>query len=319
MEIHSFKNAEGFPWLDNAKSNDDAYCLDNMKNWSLEIRDFISDTDTVARLENFVTSDEKSILFKNCPIGNLPDTPVTNGYIENEHVMKPVKFLFGLFALLGIHPISYIGENQGKAIRHVVPKINRENQIGSHGSLEFNYHVDNPDLLLKGEQGDRSPCLEYLALYCLRGDQAATTELVDFQDIIEHLSEEDINLALSNDFIIQRPDSFEDGNPSIEDVPLVIVNNGRYFSRYDYHNVSAKSDAGTALLTKIKEIHTNTLESKKIIFEQGDLLIFKNQETLHKRSHFIPDYNGSERWLLRLFGAENLPYQHLNNQLVLKN
>ncbi|STO62117.1 hypothetical protein [Haemophilus aegyptius] len=53
---------------------------------------------------------------------------------------------------LGVYPVVYEGENEGKLLRHVVPKQGLENQISSYGSNEtFFHHVDNPDLRLREE------------------------------------------------------------------------------------------------------------------------------------------------------------------------
>ncbi|SMN11979.1 putative oxygenase [uncultured Candidatus Thioglobus sp.] len=217
-----------------------------------------------------------------------------------------------------IMPISYIGENFGKAIRHVVPKINRDKQIGSHGSLEFNFHVDNPDLSLISENSKRSPCLEFLALYCLRGDPKTTTELVNLKDVIQFMSDDEVKIALSNQFDIKRPDSFEGDNSCVKSVPLFIKFKGKYYSRYDFHNIQSTNKASQKILNKISEIFTYRLKPIKIVFEAGDFLIFKNQETMHKRSQFKPNYNGNERWLMRLFGMGDTPKNHLHNQLVLR-
>lgn len=171
---------------------------------------------------------------------------------------------------------------------------------------------------LIGEESKRPPCLEYLALYCLRGDSQAITELIDLKDIVEFMSDDEIKIAQSNQFNIQRPDSFEDGNPSIKNVPLFTKFNGKYYSRYDFHNIQSTNNSSSTVLNKINEILVNKINPLKIVFETGDFLIFKNQETMHKRSQFTPEYNGNERWLMRLFGMKDTPKNHLHNQLVLR-
>lgn len=288
-----------------------------MGSWANELKKY-SDNSLIKSLSDFATSDKVSILIKHCPVGNLPDTPVTSGYIDSEHVMLPAKFLFAVFALIGVTPIFYIGENSGKAIRHVVPKINRDKQIGSHGILEFNFHVDNPDLSLIGEKTKRPPCLEFLALYCLRGNAKATTELANLEKIIQFMSDDEIKTALSNQFNIKRPDSFEADNPCVKDVPLFTKFKGKYYSRYDFHNIQSTNKASQEVLDRVNEILVNHIEPVKIIFETGDFLIFKNQETMHKRSQFKLGYNGNERWLMRLFGMNDIPRNHLHNQLILR-
>ncbi|SSC10284.1 hypothetical protein BPUTEOSOX_56 [thiotrophic endosymbiont of Bathymodiolus puteoserpentis (Logatchev)] len=315
--MYELDGLRDFLWQENHKSNNDIYFLENMDSWSNELRRVL-DKALLNTLTNFSSSNETAILIRGCPIGNLPDTPVTSGYIESEHVMLSAKFLFAMFGLMKIMPISYTGENSGKAIRHIVPKISQNSQIGSHGYLEFNFHVDNPDLSLIGEESKRPPCLEYLALYCLRGDSQAITELIDLKDIVEFMSDDEIKIAQSNQFNIQRPDSFEDGNPSIKNAPLFTKFNGKYYSRYDFHNIQSTNNSSSTALNKINEILVNKINPLKIAFETGDFLIFKNQETMHKRSQFTPEYNGNERWLMRLFGMKDTPQNHLHNQLVLR-
>ncbi len=298
-------------------ASDDIYLLENMHRWAEELKAII-DKELLQSLEGFAKGSEVCMLVKNCPIGNLPDTPVGSGYIDNDHVMLPAKTLFALFGLMKIMPISYIGENQGRAIRHVVPKISRSNQIGSHGNLEFNFHVDNPDSSIIGEESGRTPCLEFLALYCLRGDAEAVTEVVTLKDVIKFMTHEEINIALSPIFDIKRPESFEDGSPVVKNVPLLTKFDNKYFSRFDFHNIQATNKEGKNLLNTINEILINNVEPLKISLEPGDFLIFKNQETMHKRSLFHPKYNGIDRWLMRLFGMNEVPTSYLYNQLVLK-
>ncbi len=58
-------------------------------------------------------------------------------------------------------------------------------------------------------------------------------------------------------FNIKRPDSFEDGNPIINSMPLIKNNNGKYLSHYDFHNVSSKDAHGVLFLNKFKDILNN--------------------------------------------------------------
>ena len=74
-----------------------------------------------------------------------------------------------MFGLMKIMPISYTGENSGKAIRHIVPKISQNSQIGSHGYLEFNFHVDNPDLSLIGEESKKTTMLRIFSVVLFKG------------------------------------------------------------------------------------------------------------------------------------------------------
>jgi L-asparagine oxygenase len=304
-----------------ANINHDMYCLNKSKEWSNELEDYFSDIckkNSLAELKKFKENKESVLFIRNMPIGNIPNTPTRKGYIKNEYIITPVKFLFSLFSILKVSPVSYIGENYGKTIRHVVPRISANKQVSSHGFVEFNYHVDNPDLSLSGEDIQISTCPEYLVLFCLRGSKSATTEIVELKDIIKKLSKNELKDSQKPIFDIKRPDSFEEKDNIVKNIPLIYKNNNKYLSRYDYHNISSTQDEGVKLLDKFKSILDTKNISRKIIFKAGDVLIFKNQETLHKRSFFIPNYNGNDRWLLRVFGMNNIYKDTLYNQIILK-
>ena len=80
------------------------------------------DKTLIEKLVDFTSSKNTYLFIKNCPVGALPETPVVSGFIKNQDVTIPAKTLFALFSIIGIEPISYIGENEGRALRHVVPK-----------------------------------------------------------------------------------------------------------------------------------------------------------------------------------------------------
>lgn len=322
MLLESLSDTKFSGFLDSIPNiNNDVYCLNKSVGWSKGLREHLESSNRkniLEKLEAFKDSDESILFIDNFPIENLPNTPTRKGFIENEYIITPIKFIFALFAAMKIFPVSYIGENYGKIIRHVLPRVNATKQVSSHVYVEFNYHVDNPDLSLIGEDVSISLCPEYLALFCLRGDESATTEVIELKDVIRHLSEQDLEIAQKPIFNIKRPDSFEDGNPVVENLPLIFKHSNRYLSRFDFHNVSSKEQSGIELLDKFKTILETKDISHKIVFTQGDFLIFKNQETLHKRSSFTLNYNGSDRWLLRMFGMNDTPSGNLYNQIILK-
>ncbi len=322
MLLEELSDTKFSGFLDSSPNiNNDIYCLNKSVGWSNGLRghlEFAKRKNILEKLESFKDGNESVLFIDNFPIGNLPNTPTRKGFIENEYIVTPVKFIFALFSLMRISPVSYIGENYGKIIRHVVPRVDANKQVSSHGYVEFNYHVDNPDLSLTGENISISLCPEYLALFCLRGDESATTEIIELKDIIKYLSEQDLEIAQKSIFNVKRPDSFEDGNPVVENLPLIFKRGNRYLSRFDFHNVSSKEQGGIALLDKFKNILEIKHISRKIVFKQGDFLIFKNQETFHKRSSFTPSYDGSDRWILRMFGMSDIPSRSLYNQIILK-
>ncbi|MDX7988105.1 hypothetical protein FE392_12300 [Xenorhabdus sp. 12] len=52
----------------------------------------------------------------------LPETPTKTGYIEEEEIKKSILSLIKLNIEIGLYPVVYQGENNGRLIRNVVPK-----------------------------------------------------------------------------------------------------------------------------------------------------------------------------------------------------
>lgn len=53
-----------------------------------------------------------------------------------------------------------------------------------------------------------------------------------------------------------------------------------------------------------------------LALDKGDFVIFKNQKTLHARRKFTPKFDGKDRWLMRMFGLNDVSrLQAISNDL----
>lgn len=234
---------------------------------------------------------------------NLPPTPIQTGFIKNSEIPESVINLLGYVCLLGMYPVVYQGENDGRLIRHVVPRVGLENQISSYGSsLDFYPHVDNPDLRLRGEAGSRSPVPDTLSLLCLRQQDNVATSILKLDDVLDELSGEEIKLLEEAEFTVNRPASFEK-QESIDKLPLLRKGeNGLYVSRFDYPNVRASNPKYNSVLEKFKRVSLDPKKWVSLHLKPGQVVTFDNQRTLHTRNGFKPKFDGNDRWLLRVFG-----------------
>lgn len=241
----------------------------------------------------------------------LPPTPVETGYIEGKKIPVSSKSLCSYAISLSLYPVVYQGENDGKIIRHVVPKKGAVKQTSSHGSRKIFYpHVDNPDLRLRGESKtiSQSPCPDTLTLLCLRNHEGVSTSLLKLDDVLADLSSSDVNLLYDPFFIATRPDSFEAHDVSNSQVPLLSKDdNGYICSRFDYHNVSSVKNKYANVLEKLRKSARDEEKWISILLEPGLAVTFDNQRMLHTRNGFIPKGNGEDRWLLRMFGLFSPP------------
>ncbi|EGY27885.1 putative taurine catabolism dioxygenase [Candidatus Regiella insecticola 5.15] len=241
----------------------------------------------------------------------LPDTPVDEGTVANSKIPVSTISLTAYCIALSLYPVVYQGENQGRLIRHVVPRRNAEKQISSHGSLKtFSPHVDNPDLRLRGENLSqcKTCCPDTLSLLCLRQQEGVYTSLLQLDKVLADLSSADINALSEPYFSVKRPDSFEGDELYLQQVPLLIKDNtGHVCSRFDYHNISTSSYRHQIALENLKRSSTNREKWQSFALKPGQILTFDNQRNLHSRNGFVPNFDGKDRWLLRMFGLQAPP------------
>ncbi|WP_180229561.1 TauD/TfdA family dioxygenase, partial [Bacillus pseudomycoides] len=199
--------------------------------------------------------------------------------------------------------------NDNRIVRHVSPSISAVSDISSHGSkIAFGMHVDNPDLPLSTEQlNDLSGCPEYLALHSLRYNPSVPTKVMLLDDVLKHLSSEVIEELQKPQFEIKRPDSFVGMNVTGDYLPVLSrCESLGFISRYDKQNVIGKNEKATQALIAFQNVIENSDDINEFILEPGDYVIFRNQKTLHARDGFVPEFNGIDRWMIRMFGLNNL-------------
>lgn len=242
---------------------------------------------------------------------DLPPTPTLTGFVENKEIELSALNLVSYCLSLGIYPVVYEGENEGKLLRHVVPKQGLENQISSYGSNEtFFPHVDNPDLRLREEDmfNDVPTYIpDTLTLLCLKQQEGVATSILLLSDVLKDLVEEEISLLEERKFIIKRPASFS-GETEVRDVPLLMKGkDGSYISRFDYHNIDTESPKHKVVLEKFKKSAIDQDKWISLYLRPGEIVTFDNQKTLHTRNGFKAKFDGNDRWLIRLFGTYDKP------------
>ncbi|HCT73376.1 MAG TPA: hypothetical protein DF294_05165 [Psychrobacter sp.] len=210
-----------------------------------------------------------------------------------------------------LYPVVYLGENEGRLVRHVVPKSGLENEISSYGSeKDFFPHVDNPDLKIRCEENSyfQSPCPDTLTLLCLRQVKGVATSLIFLKDVVSDLDEEDLELLQQNRYQVKRPASFSTNDTTLSNIPILVKDKkGDYLSRFDYHNVYSDSFSHNKALEKFKSISLQPEKWKTFYLKPGQAITFDNQKLLHTRNSFSPTLDGNDRWLLRVFGLFQKP------------
>ncbi|MBT9183712.1 MULTISPECIES: TauD/TfdA family dioxygenase [Pectobacterium] len=244
-------------------------------------------------------------------VGNITETPMTPSdvdYIESKNIDLYAAYLSAHFEA-GLWPVVYQGENDGHLIRHVCPMISSGNKISSQGAkYDFYPHVDNPDLSITGEKSSKrlGNCPDTLTLLCLRKEHGVNTSLLKLDQILSILPPDIRDILAKPLFKVRRPESFSKSS-SVEGVPITVNEKGVWYSRFDWHNTIGMTLEAEAALEKLRFI---TLERDlwfDVPLEPGDAVTFLNQRTMHTRNAFEPRFDGTDRWLLRIFGMKTRP------------
>lgn len=256
-------------------------------------------------LRQFVSDDQcVALICKGLPVDDdLPPTPYS-GYGQQGGTGMAAALNIGLYALMGLHPVTYAGENDYRLLRHVVPTRHAQKDKSSHGSRRrFGVHVDNPDLPLGEEPLDgRSACPEYLSLFGLRCDTRVKTDILPLDPILDRCNMATLDELMAPQFTLRRPDSFGPDKPSTPHLPLIVERDGVYLCRYDQENTLPETALAASAMMLFQHEIDRSRERISLLLLAGDFVIFKNQRVLHARDGFMPRFDGTDRWLLRLFG-----------------
>jgi hypothetical protein len=293
--------------LSSMKLKDDSSWLDT-KLWLGNVLKYNLPKSTLESIVDFKKNDHKcALIIRGLPIDNdLCATPY-KGYLEASVTPLASACHIDIYQLANIEPVSYKTENNGFLFRHVVPSLTGRNEKSSHGSTHtFGHHVDNPDLPLTSEVvTEKSGCPEFLSLMALRSDLSVRSNFLLIDELLARLSKGVIAELTKPQFTISRPDSF--GQTVSTVLPLLTYDsNNVAYCRYDKENTTPRTEKAAAALVMLEaQLAEKTLQNH-IVYQPGDLLIIKNQRTLHSREGFSPRDDGADRWLTRLFGMHSL-------------
>ena len=255
------------------------------------------DPSILALLERFVIDpgSVSALHFHGLPIDTeLPVTPVDGLNVEGKHTYVSEGVLIGIGRILG-HPYAFKDEKQGQLIHQVCPVQKSANALSNEGSLaDFKMHVEN-------SFSEHRP--HHLLLLCLRGDtnHKAMTRIASGKAISSRLSAEHLAVARSPEFRLMCPASF---GHRVFSEPLPIFSGPQQFEelRMDLPDFSeALTDRATATYEAIQALMTDPGVVREIDMQPGHALILTNRKISHGRTVFTPRYDGTDRWLQRMY------------------
>lgn len=239
-----------------------------------------------------------------------PKTP-DNGLVDEVSVAEHVVNLVGAFAgALGFQGFAYSGENNGKLLRVVAPKLENAGQASSQGfSHDLGMHMDNANRTIPHTydtaQPERGPMNAYQAFATIKPCPDTPMEVAALQDIVNEVIEEHgvavISALEKPDFAVRKPDS-HGGGPDIVGVPVLVRDaKAQVHGRFHMANVVGMTSEAEVAMEKFRNIVSKTQSIVKIPGRKNGLILYSNSQCMHRRSRYSPRFDGNDRYYVRLY------------------
>jgi L-asparagine oxygenase len=252
------------------------------------------------------------LLFRGMPVDqDLPPTPIDPTVLPKETCVSEASIL--LVALLLGEPVSYADEKDGVLVQNVFP-IETEKQSPSNESsdtdlgfhTELAYSSRTPDRPLHTVSPD---FLLLLGLRAAPGADAVTT-LVEARDICAALSEGSRATLRQPLFQLRAPYSFTRGSPDrpwLDPVPLLHGTEAATTLAFDLAcGVRGTTPEATDAINELRSVVARPELQVSVRLAAGDLLVVHNRKCAHARSRFQAAFDGTDRWLQRVYVRHGL-------------
>lgn len=242
-------------------------------------------------------------------VGDVPRTPTKQWF--NLTLTKPRRILLEAASFYGF-PIAFTQEQNGALIQNVYPVKNTETQqISSSSKVELGLHTETAFHRYK-------PTV--VLLLCLRGDSNAVTTYADVTEIVRHLSPETLTTLTKPMFTTSIDESFRTNGESDLEIACSILKESQEKSTYEicYDDVLMKglNEQATNALGELKQAIGRSV--REVVLDTGDLLVMDNTRVVHGRLPFKARYDGTDRWLQRVFAINQLPPKSHSTQMIHK-
>lgn len=232
-----------------------------------------------------------SILIRNLPLGAdaLPPTPSVPESVERAATV-PATLAVLLGGVLGTI-VSFRDEKRGALVQNVVPVPALASSQSNGGSVPLEFHTENA---FHPHRPD------YVGLLCLRPahDEQVGTRVASIRRALPLVGDADREVLQQPRFLTEAPPSFRSAGRSSphpvlggapEDPDICV----------DFHATQPLDErAGEAL----RHLRAALFEARAdVVLGSGDMVFVDNRIVVHGRVSFSPRYDGSDRWLHRVY------------------
>ncbi|MFF8788644.1 TauD/TfdA family dioxygenase [Streptomyces sp. NPDC015125] len=237
---------------------------------------------------------EGVLLVRNLPVPEgLPATPTRPGSVQRT-ASTAAAAMAAVMLQLG-EVIAYRSEKSGALVQDVVPVPGRERQQSNAGSVRLQLHTEN------AFHHNRP---DYVGLLCVREDPTGDARLctASIRRALPMLSREARQALSEQRFMTEPPPSFGGSGsvpPPVHPIlrgapedPDVLV---------DFASTHPLDDGARRAMEELRTAFERTTHA--LALSAGDLAVVDNRLTVHGRTSFAPRYDGTDRWLHRVYAV----------------
>lgn len=195
--------------------------------------------------------------------------------------------------------VGYDREQEGRLIQDIFPvKASERKQVSTSSKVMLGSHTETAFHPHKPR---------FVVLLCLRGDAQAATTYADVSDIVMHLSDQQLKVLQTSEFVTTVDPSFMTNGESDARVVITPLTKrcAGWTLVYDELLMSATT---TRAAEALAGLHSAVKQAtRKVVLQAGDVLVIDNERAVHGRTPFVPRYDGTDRWLKRALVVTSLP------------
>jgi L-asparagine oxygenase len=270
----------------------------------------------LARLAEFANSPAAPgmLVVENCPIDpDVPATPANSRRSPRKRTFVSEGCLLGFAQIIG-KPLGYRNEKDGELIQNVCPVQTESTQTSSESSeirLGFHTDFDFAESRPFGPYNDTNA--DYIVLYCLRSDPHAEafTIYADARDICARLTSVQITTLRQPLYQFGASYSFtgRSGDSRIWSEAIPVLKGPEEYPEVSIDmlcGVRGLSDAATGALRAVAEVCGSDDVAQAVCLRAGQVLLIDNRKGAHARTAFRARYDGTDRWLQRVYARRSL-------------
>jgi L-asparagine oxygenase len=228
----------------------------------------------------------------------MSPTPAKGGRANDKPSFISESCLISIASIIG-DVFSYATEKNGELIHNVCPvRSGEKTQSNESSKVNLDLHIENAYF-------ENRP--DYLALYCLRQDheKRAKTYLADVRVALQKLSPETIAELRKPVFLVPSPDSHHkaQGGPKWSR-PRPLIEGDSFESPtmlFRFPGMKALDHRGEEALLRFAEAINDPEIVFSIALQPGEMLLLNNRKVAHGRTYFEARYDGTDRWLQRVY------------------